>query len=148
MTTEPVDHTTARERATWWWCLVPVAVLMAVVVVWWAVGLRHDTLASGFGEAQVSFTFNDTDLHEALAVIRPGVPVRFESATSGFLVTLKVTEMKERDAMHWIASLIDQEITLTDGLIIVREVSWLNRSHRAAAYWMRNTCGVPLWPHR
>lgn len=148
MTKDGDQQSQVRERPTWWLYLIPVGVLVVTVITWWALGLRPETWASGFGDAPVSFTFTDTDLNEALAVIRPGVPVRFDGAATGFVVTLKVTGLKEHVAMHWLGSLIDQHITLTDGVIVIQDISWLERSHRAAAYWMRTTFGVQLWPHR
>jgi hypothetical protein len=139
---------TARSALSRWLFLVPVGVLVVAVAIWWALGLRTPSRASGFGTTPVTFTFADTDLDDALAVIRPGVPVRFDGATPGFTITLKVTGMTEQDAMHWIGQLIDQQIELTDDAIVVRDIPWLERSHRAAAAWVGKTFQVRLWPDR
>ncbi len=141
-------QSSGRERSTWWIYLVPIGVVVTLVITWWVLGLRKSPRAIGFGATPVTFTFTDTDMNEAMAIIRPGVPVRYEGATTGFVVTLKVREMKEQDAMQWIAELADQDITLADDTIVFADPSWLSTSHRAAEQWMLRTFGFGLWPNR
>lgn len=127
-------------------CLVLVVLLVATVASWWAIGLRT-VMASGFNETPVSFTFVDTNLEDAVALLRPGVPLRLEGPTS-FVINLKVKDMQEQDAFRWIAELIDQQIELRDGVIIVREVPWLERSYQWTARWASDALGIRLWPNR
>lgn len=123
-----------------------VALLLAVMATWWALGLRT-VMASGFNETPVSFTFVDTTLEDAVALLRPGIPLRLEGPTS-FVINLKVKDMQERHAFLWIAELIDQQIELRDDVITVRDVPWLERSYRWTARLASDTLGIRLWPNR
>jgi hypothetical protein len=129
-----------------WLVLVLVVLLLAAVATWWALGLRTD-MASGFSETRLSFTFEDTTLEDAVALLRPGVPLRLEGQTS-FVITLKAKEMQEQHAFFWIAQLIDQQIVLRDGVITVRDVPWLERSYRWTARWAWDVLGIRVWPNR
>lgn len=145
---EPGETERRAALSSWIYLLVPALVLV-LLVVWWAMGLRTPANNDGFGSRLVTFDFQDTHLSDALAVISPQAVCEFEDDdVDAFVITLKVVDMREDQAIYWIAQLVDQRIILRDGVITVCGPSWLERSYQATAAWSHRVLGFSFWPNR
>lgn len=128
---------------------VLLALPVLVLLVWWAAGLRTwEASATGFSERLVSFNFQDTNLEDALLVLRPGASVYFSDPSVPMIISFKVRDMPEQQALSWIVQLSETSITLKGDRIDVLSPPWWERSYRWVDEWTRRHGGVRLWSNR
>lgn len=128
--------------------VVPLLALLLLwlggLIVWW---YPH---AKGFSaDRDISPTFQDLRLAEALAIIRPGVTPRYSSPDlADERITFKTKGMKEDNVLGWVAFCSKTAIIEDAEGLRVEGMFWLERFYQRLDGHIRLYWNVKIWPTR